>query len=103
MKAPSRYTDHALERFIERWGPMSDAKHELHAATVSRAYHIEDVPDEKQSIWGFVVLQGPRKGETALMVVSADGTVRTVLPSGSKRPTNRRRPTKRAKPKKSHR
>lgn len=91
MIAPSRYTEHALQRFIERWGPMLDAEDALHTATVTGAYHIEDVPDERQSIWGFVVQGGPRKGEVALMVVSADGTVRTVLPSGSRRPEKRRR------------
>lgn len=91
MKAPSRFTQHALDRFIERWGPLRNAKDALHMATVTGAYHVEDVPDEHQSIWGFVVQSGPRKGEIALMVVSADGTVRTVLPPGSKKPANRKR------------
>lgn len=95
MMAPCRFTDHALKRFIERWGPLRNAEDELHHATVTGAYPIEEVPDENQSIWGFVVQSGPHKGETALMVVSADGTVRTVLPSGSKRPASRRRPAPR--------
>lgn len=92
MSAPVRYADHALKRFVERWGPIPKAKQVLNTATCTGAYFIETIPDENQSIWGFVVHGGPRKGETALMVVSADGTVRTVLPSGSKRPTTRRRP-----------
>lgn len=91
MSAPIEYTAHALERFIERWGPMHDPEDALHMAVCTRATHVENIPEEKQSIWGFVVLDGPRKGETALMVVSADGTVRTVLPSGSRRPEQRRR------------
>lgn len=95
LKPPTHYTAHALERFIERWGPMPDAIDELDLATFSRAYHVENVPDENQSIWGFVVQSGPRKGEVALMVVSANGLVRTVLPSGSRRPAARRRPAPR--------
>ncbi len=90
--APSRYTEHALERFIERWGPMRDPAEALRIAVATRATHVENVPNEQQSIWGFVVLDGPRRGDTALIVVSADGTVRTVLPSGSKCPPTRRRP-----------
>jgi len=93
--APSQFTEHALQRFIERWGPMADPEEDLRMATITRAFPIEEIPDEQQSIWGFVVLDGPQKGETALMVVSADGTVRTVLPSGSKRPASRRQPVKR--------
>lgn len=91
MKAPMYFTDHALERFIERWGPMPDPQDVLRMAVVTGAHHIENVPEEHQSIWGFTVLAGPRKGEVAMMVVSADGYVRTVLPSGSRRPEVRRR------------
>jgi hypothetical protein len=97
-KPPMRYGKHALERFIERWGPMPNAEQVLKVAVSCSAYHVENVPDENQSIWGFVVHYGPRKGEVALMVVAADGTVRTVLPSGSRRPA-KRRPTQRRRSK----
>ncbi len=92
LKPPLSFTAHALQRFRERWGPIPKAQQVLHMAVCTGAYFIETVPDENQSIWGFVVQAGPYKGETALMVVSAGGTVRTVLPSGAKRPVKRRRP-----------
>ena len=110
MKPPMRLDDrnHALERFIERWWPWTPAElrlrspqkktealrprlEELNMAVRSRAYHVENIPDERQSIWAFVVCGGPNQGRTALMVVSQDGTVRTVLPPEAKRPANRRR------------
>jgi hypothetical protein len=109
-KAPMRLDDkfHALTRFVTRWWPLTatERRHghardkamklradELMAAVCSRAVFVETVPDECQSIWSFVVCAGPNKGRTALMVVSFDGTVRTVLPPDTRRPT-RYRPKK---------
>jgi hypothetical protein len=110
MKPPMQLDDrnHALHRFIERWWPWTPAERrlrsphkktealrprleELQMAVATRAYHVETVPDERQSIWAWTVCGGPNKGRTALMVVAQDGTVRTVLPPEAKRPANRRR------------
>lgn len=109
MKPPMRLDEHghSLGRFIERWWPWTPAElrlrspnkkaaalqprlAELKMAVASRAYHIENIPDEDQSIWAWTVCAGPNQGRTALMVVSQDGTVRTVLPPEAKRPANRR-------------
>lgn len=112
MQPPMRLAhgdhDHAFLRFVERWWPWTEAEmrlrstqkkmaalrlrlEELTQAIYTRAYHVENIPDESQSIWAWVLCGGPNKGRTALMVVSADGTVRTVLPPEAKRPANRRR------------
>lgn len=109
MKPPMRLDDkdHSLNRFIERWWPYTDAEQrlrsprkkaealrprleELKMAVCSRAYHVENIPDERQSIWAFTVCGGPNQGRTALMVVAQDGTVRTVLPPEAARPKGRR-------------
>lgn len=109
MKPPMQLDErnHALHRFIERWWPWTNAEkrlrsphkktealrlrlEELRMAVYTRAYHVETIPDERQSIWAWVLCDGPNKGRTALMVVSQDGTVRTVLPPEAKRPANRR-------------
>lgn len=108
-KAPMRLDDngHALTRFVTRWWPLTPTERRrqhatkalikrldaLLAAVQGRAIFVETVPDECQSIWSFIVNDGPNKGHTALMVVSFDGTVRTVLPRDTKRPT-RYRPKK---------
>jgi len=108
MKPPSHLDDrgHALQRFIERWWPFTEAevrlraphkkaaalqlrRDELDRAVCTGAYPVEIIPDERQSIWAFVVAGGPNRGRTALMVVSENGTVRTVLPPEAER-TNRR-------------
>lgn len=107
MKAPCRLDEHALARFIERWWPYTDAEwrlraqhkkdaarqlrlDELHTAVMTRAYCVENIPNERQSIWAWTVCAGPHKGSTALMVVAQDGTVRTVLPPDARRPAGRR-------------
>jgi hypothetical protein len=114
VKPPMRLDqrNHTLQRFIERWWPYTDAEkrlrsphkkteamqprlRELEMAVMTRAYHVENIPDERQSVWAWVVCDGPNKGRTALMVVAEDGTVRTVLPPEAKRPVSRRR-TRRA-------
>jgi hypothetical protein len=100
--------NHSIHRFVERWWPYTDAEKRLrnpwkkaealrlrlevlHRAVCTGAYHVENIPDERQSIWAFVVQGGPNRGRTALMVVSEDGIVRTVLPPEARRPANRRR------------
>lgn len=79
---PTNLTDHAIRRYIERhckgWS-YHDASKEL-AREMDRATLHEQPPGE-DSIW-----TTPRG---CLLVVSLDGTVRTVLPAGS-RATNRR-------------
>ena len=112
MKPPMRLDKrgHSILRFIERWWPWTDEELRLRSpqkraaalrlrtdalnrAVCTGAYHVEVIPDSQQSIWAFVMADGPNRGRTALMVVAEDGTVRTVLPpepSEAKRPANRR-------------
>jgi len=109
MKPPMRLDDrnHSILRFVERWWPWTPAEkrlrnphkkaeamrprlEELKMAVASRAYHVETILDERQSIWAWTICDGPNRGRTALMVVSQDGTVRTVLPPEAKRPEGRR-------------
>ena len=99
---------HSIHRFIERWWPWTADELRLRSplkkaaalrlridalnrAMCTGAYYVESVPDSQQSIWAFVMANGPNRGRTVLMVVADDGTVRTVLPPEVKRPTNRRR------------
>lgn len=110
MQPPMRLDEHnhSIHRFVERWWPYTDTEKRLRnpwkkaeamrprlealqMAVRTGAYHVENVPDERQSIWAFVVQGGPNRGRTALMVVSEDGVVRTVLPPEARRPANRRR------------
>jgi len=110
MKPPMLLDErnHSILRFVERWWPWTEAEKRLRSphkkaeamrprlealqmAVRTGAYHVENIPDERQSIWAFVVMGGPNRGRTALMVVSEDGIVRTVLPPEAKRPENRRR------------
>ena len=109
MQPPMQLDDrnHSILRFVERWWPWTAAElrlrlphkkaeamrprlEALQMAVRTGAYHVENIPEERQSIWAFVVTGGPNKGRTALMVVAADGTVRTVLPPEAKRPASRR-------------
>lgn len=89
MKAPTKLTEHAVERFMERHitGQVlyEEAERRLNAVR-ARATHLEDIPDENQEIW---VGHEPGSVQEILMVVS-DGTVRTVLPLGATRPKWRR-------------
>lgn len=84
MKAPTKLTHHAVERFIERYAPgmrHAEAVQRLHAIRCL-ATHVEDIPGEDQEIWAGTE---PGSGHEILLVVH-DGTVRTVLPLGSKKP-----------------
>ncbi len=87
MKAPTSFTEHALDRYIERWCPGTkrhEARQVLRFIAVVAAVHVEDLPDEGQEIW-----RGPGAFREVLMVVR-DGEVTTVLPKGAKRPETRR-------------
>lgn len=84
---PYTATSHAIGRFVERYpiaGVPDTAAGRLHQA-MRNAIHVEDIPDEGQEIW-----KGTDNGRTVLMVVR-DGVVKTVLPTGSRRPAHRRR------------
>ena len=95
MKAPSTYELHALTRFLERWwdeDPPAETtlkykqrKSYFETIVASGAFHVEDVPREKQSIWGFYMRFGPYQGFTGFLVVDGDGVVRTTLPPGTRK------------------
>lgn len=102
-KAPSTWTDHAFERFVDRWWPMPKMEagpgistapivKALRERTVyfrrlvcTNAYFVENVPDEDISIWGFYMTEGPVQGFSGLLVVDRSGCVRTVLPPATKK------------------
>lgn len=92
MKAPSKYEQHAIDRFLERWwddkpGPLEIKRRKAYFETIvaTGAFHIDNVPKEKQSIWGFYMAHGPYQGFTGFLVVAEDGTVRTTLPPGTRK------------------
>lgn len=96
LRSPCSVTDHAIDRFIERWGVMPSTSREhvetlLHERVIARALRFENIEREKQSIWRYV---GPLPWEPhdveILMVVRADGFVTTFLPPGSRKPSSRR-------------
>lgn len=88
-KPPSVITEHAIDRYIERhrkgWA-RPDARRELIREASTASLH--EVPTGADPIW--ITSSG------RLLVVSIDGTVRTVLPMGS-RATNRRPRRRRAR------
>ena len=81
--APISTTDHAIDRYIERWHPDWTRRHatnELRRA-IKFVELVEEEPKSKQAIWRSL-------NEPGLpLVVSHDGVVKTVLPPGAKRPT----------------
>jgi hypothetical protein len=82
MKAPHALTDHAIDRYLERWRQdlsREDATQELRGQ-LALAVFIEHPPGE-DAIW--------RTPCGALLVVREDGVVATVLPVGAQR-TDRR-------------
>lgn len=100
MKAPLEFTEHALDRFIERHfeafqdKPTRIADLKAHYRENARgvleyirahAVFVEDLPDEGQEIW-----HGPSEFSYVLLVVR-DGLVTTVLPAGATRPEGRSR------------
>lgn len=93
MSAPVAYTQHALDRFLERWLPnLSRTSQELKFAKSAfqrivsvNATHVENVPGEGQSIWAFYMQYGPYQGYAGLLVVDRDGLVRTTLPPGTRK------------------
>jgi hypothetical protein len=108
IEVPRRLDEkgHTLARFFERWWPLTDEELRLRAphkkaaarklreavlerAIMTAAYPVERIPDEGQSIWAFTMWEGPHTGKTAMMVVSDDGTVRTVLPPDTAKPDRR--------------
>lgn len=102
-KSPSTWTDHALERFIDRWWPLDHLPKQgestvpvvrairertslLAAIVRTRATFVELIPGDDISIWAFYMTEGPYQGHTGLMVVDRSGVVRTVLPPATRKP-----------------
>ena len=90
MKFPTEITEHAIQRFNERYfeGRLSydEASRRLDAVRCA-AVHVEDIPDEDQEIWA-----GREPGSIVdVLLCCADGVIKTVLPPGSQRPATRRR------------
>lgn len=82
MRQPTFVTEHAVDRYLERWrskASRGDARAELEDQ-IKRAVFVEH-PAGEEAIW--------RTPRGALLVVRADGAVATVLPQGAVR-TNRR-------------
>ena len=98
---PTTLSDHAVDRYLERWCNifrcLSSKVLEIHRrhllSLLPSAIFVEDVPDERQSIWsvdldwGYLDLD---TRPTALLVVDYEGKVRTVLPPYAQRPAGRR-------------
>ena len=79
---PSAVTEHAIDRYIERWRPGSPrliAAQELRQQ-IARAVFVEH-PAGEDAIW--------RTPRGCLCVVRGDGMVATVLPMGSAKPAAR--------------
>lgn len=79
---PSTVTDHAIDRYIERWRPgwpRLIAAQELRQQ-ITRAVFVEH-PAGEDAIW--------RTPRGCLLVVRGDGTVATVLPMGAAKPSAR--------------
>jgi len=84
MKRPTTLTRHAVQRYIQRWRPgwkFADAEADLRRE-VARA-ELHECPSGSDPIW--------RSPRGALLVVSRDGAVRTVLPAKSFAPNRRPR------------
>lgn len=82
MKSPTVVTDHAIDRYIERWRPDYPrlmAAQELRQQ-LARAVFVEH-PAGEDAIW--------RTSRGCLLVVRADGVVATVLPMNATKPTSR--------------
>ena len=84
---PYSATPHAVARFAERYpvAGVPDTAESRLRRVMFQAVHVEDILDEGQQIW-----KSTDNGRTVLMVVR-DGIVKTVLPTGSRRPAHRRR------------
>jgi len=79
-----RASRHAVERYIERHRPgwmYDEARKELLRESVGAVVH--ERPPGEEPIW--------RTASGRLLVVSFDGTIRTVLPEGSRAPNRRPR------------
>ena len=98
--SPTKISDHAIQRFRERWllGHKNyqpdqwrgDYLSSFLHINVARAIRVENIPNEKQSIWRWI---GTHLGDIVevLFVVNADGYVTTFLPPGARKPANRKR------------
>jgi len=84
VKPPTIASRHAVERYIQRhrsgWR-FTDAKQELIREASTATLH--ECPPGEDAIW--------RTQSGRLLCVSYDGTIRTVLPMGSKAPNRRPR------------
>jgi hypothetical protein len=81
---PGALSDHAIERYVQRWRPgweFADAAAELRKEADRAVLH--ECPAGSDPIW--------RTPRGCLLVVSGDGTVRTVLPPKSFAPNRRPR------------
>ncbi len=82
---PVKVTEHAVERFIERWEPSMSA-----SAARARLLHyaglatFKEHPPGEPEIWEHFLVGG------SILLVVRDGLVETVLPPGAKRPASRR-------------
>lgn len=98
LPRPTSVSDHAIDRFMERWGsttiepPCIREKYSavLHEIILARASRVEDIPRERQSIWRYDGKLFEHERVELLLVVTASGCVSTVLPPGTKKPAARR-------------
>ena len=90
MPRPISVRHHAVDRVIERWWTAVQPPMARRLLEVSLPYaeHVEDVPDERQSIWSLPDLSD--RTRVMLIVVDHHGEVRTVLPPSAQPRTNRR-------------
>lgn len=81
-------SDHAVDRYRERWAPglKDDDAYDALVRLIKAAVFVEYLADEAQSIWATETIAG----DTVRMVVDSTGVVRTVLPKGATRPVTRR-------------
>ena len=94
---PVSFSDHAIRRYVERWCTPRKTVDRQYAlshltAMLLLVQHVEDLPDENQSIWSLCLSDVSDPHDTrpdALLVVDDVGVVRTVLPPHAKRPPGR--------------
>jgi hypothetical protein len=82
MKPPTQASRHSVERYIQRhrhgW-KFEDAREELLREAATATLH--ECPPGDDAIW--------RTASGRLLCVAMDGTIRTVLPAGSRAPNRR--------------
>lgn len=95
MTAPVGVSEHAVDRWIERWAPRGYAwatreltRYEM--LYIAKQARLIETEDNGQTVWAFDPPQ--RNKPEILFVVDELGEIRTVLPPGTKRGPRRERP-----------